>query len=80
MDTLGEEDRHAEEEFYENLLAGSISEAAQGYWWTKQVAVQDVDEAKTLVWDKFGEALETFYQLQVYSVKLPAVGSREAIL
>lgn len=81
VDTLGEEDRHAEEGgFYEDLLAGSVSESAQGYWWTKQVAALSIDETKTLVWDKFCEALETLNLLQVDSVKLSDVWGREGML
>ena len=48
-------------ESYSAWLARGTPEAADGYRQAKRVAAQAVAEAKTWVWEKFGEAMEEDY-------------------
>lgn len=46
-------------ESFEALLACGTPVAADSYWQAKQCMTWAVVEAKYLVWEKFGEAIET---------------------
>ena len=50
-------------ESYQAWLACGIPEAADGYWQAKRAAARVVVEAKTRVWEEFGEAMEKDYRL-----------------
>ena len=49
-------------ESYQAWLARGTPEAANRYWHAERAAAQAVAEAKTQVWEKFGEAMEADYQ------------------
>ncbi|KAK3555547.1 hypothetical protein QTP86_021786, partial [Hemibagrus guttatus] len=49
-------------ESYRAWLARGTPEAAEAYWQTKQTTAGVVSEAKTRVWEEFGEAMEKDYR------------------
>ncbi|KAK3543842.1 hypothetical protein QTP70_030073, partial [Hemibagrus guttatus] len=49
-------------ESYRAWLAQGTPEAAEAYWQAKQTAARVVSEAKTRVWEEFGEAMEKDYR------------------
>ncbi|KAK3522918.1 hypothetical protein QTP86_008223 [Hemibagrus guttatus] len=49
-------------ESYRAWLAWGTSEAAEAYWQAKQTTAVVVSEAKTRVWEEFGEAMEKDYR------------------
>uniref|UniRef100_A0A671TEK4 Reverse transcriptase domain-containing protein n=1 Tax=Sparus aurata TaxID=8175 RepID=A0A671TEK4_SPAAU len=49
-------------ESYRAWLARGTPEAADGYWQAKRAAALAVSEAKTRVWEEFGEAMEEDYR------------------
>ena len=62
MVTGGKVCRQAEKESYRAWLARGTPEAADGYRQAKRAAARAVAEAKTRVWEKFGEAMEEDYR------------------
>ncbi|KAK3517179.1 hypothetical protein QTP70_000772 [Hemibagrus guttatus] len=50
-------------ESYRAWLAWVTPEAAEAYWQAKRTAAQVVSEAKTRVWEEFGEAMEKDYRM-----------------
>ncbi|KAK3527104.1 hypothetical protein QTP86_010820 [Hemibagrus guttatus] len=61
--TLEERDAvKLKEESYRACLARGTLEAAEAYRQAKQTAARVVSEAKTLVWEEFGEAMEKDYR------------------
>ncbi|KAK3567248.1 hypothetical protein QTP86_015079 [Hemibagrus guttatus] len=50
-------------ESYRAWLARGTPEAAEAYWQAKRTAAQVVSEAKTRVWEEFGEAMEKDYRM-----------------
>ncbi|KAK3515164.1 hypothetical protein QTP70_008179 [Hemibagrus guttatus] len=48
-------------ESYQAWLARGTPEAAEAYWQAKRTAARVVSEAKTWVWEEFGEAMEKDY-------------------
>ncbi|KAK3511457.1 hypothetical protein QTP70_009017 [Hemibagrus guttatus] len=49
-------------EFYQAWLARGTPEAAEACWQAKRTAARVVSEAKTRVWEEFGEAMEKDYR------------------
>ena len=61
VDSGGKGCCQAEEVVLSILVGSGTPEAADGYWQAKCAAARAVAEAKTQVWEKFGEAMEEDY-------------------